>query len=166
MDRRMFLGSVGALALTPMLPTIPEKKKWRCVEMRYIESLNRWVPYKWWMQAVITRVAVDYDLDRKLHEYGTDLTGRKVNIFYDTTMWRSMRHGFIAYVDLPECDIAGVATAYDYKITDVHSDITTKKIVTMGGYGGGMVVDYPEDKWWNDLKDYGETVAHIAQERS
>ena len=158
----MFLGSVVAIALAPTAMLNP-KPKMRAIDVRWVDSLGRWVPDWWCQHALYVGCCVRYTLTRKLGEYGIDIKGQDVKIYYSDFGWRGMKHNFLGYVDIPNNGMGSrkCATEYSYEIQKVHDHVTSHKIMCMDY----SMIDYPDKKYWDDLQDYGNTVAHIAQER-
>jgi hypothetical protein len=218
MRRRTFLSSVGALALTPVLPALtlaqeetkskftnspdeicgrimkavgtrPHKiayiavskkmpqaylakhttnpKGWDCRVMismptRPDGGCYFFLPTECYENAIEGRFlyhkgcALGDTLKNDMVSRAPEILKHRIRVFYDICMWRSMRHGWYSFADIGNYSIA---SAYDERIMDC----TTKKIVAMGGYGGGDIIDYPAEDEWIRLSNHGKNMAIIAE---
>lgn len=146
MDRRMFLGSVGAIALAPTAMLTP---KWKTPpnDMVFVESIGRWVPDKWYFDSQIVACTLLYNITSREPK----VKAEDIVVFYDVCGWRSMEHSWIAFTYHSQTQ-----TVFPLK------NIKTVKIPMMGV---DECMPYPHKSEFDGLKNYGLTVTDIVRER-
>lgn len=160
MDRRMFLGGVGACLLAPAGLLQPKWNK-PPIDVQWVDYLGKWVPKKWYQNATIIACSMMYNLEDKLLDLKEEVVN--VHLCYDHVMWRSMMHGWIAWVEInPDIVPYGasnlIGTSWDQKLPE-----NTRKVGMV--FQGDCCGPYPHKDEWPKLTEYGITVADIAEHK-
>ena len=152
MDRRKFLSSVGAVGGGLMLPGCNPTQPY---------GPPKKVSENWRQDAFLIECAMAYRLNEKLLDLKEEVVD--VHLCYDNVMWRSFRHGWIAWVEInPDIVPWGASnlfgTAWDFPLP-----ATTRKVGMV--FQANMCGTYPHKDEWEKLNKYGYTIADIAEQR-
>ena len=174
MDRRLFLGSVGAIGAALVLPNVAQAtpclatnefilSKWKTqpVDVTFVEHLDRWIPNKWIDDANIIGSQIAYNLADKISSTYSNFPLHQLNkchVFYDICAWRSMEHNWIGYLTPKHYSNTVKDAAFCTEVNFPMEDVKTKGMIMMGA---DRTMPYPHNDEWDHLQAYGKTVEKL-----